>query len=212
MPFWTQKLMNIAKPPAGLEDFADYTTEPGAGQGEAAQWTEGRVPEMDDGYFPTIAEQDAVLVHWDRPPADENPQAWWDDRTVWQKQQGQLEQVRTLPYGTETGQTPRAAESPYAEAPTVDRPTAHMSPSSYSYTRPYDQASEHELNGVHMSMATNQQAYQLGNMSAPPSYQNSYRSDPPTNDTTAFLATDDQGQAVLIKYGQESTWSDSYAL
>jgi|ERR1700761_406468 len=211
-PFTTGKLMSQPSPPAGLEEFASYTTEPGAGESQAAGWYPGKLPEYDDGYFPTISDEDATLVHWDRPPADQNPQEWWAERTQWTQEQSQIEQIQSVPWNVDTGQTTRSQDSPYAIAPPVNRPTIQESPSDYRYLRPYGQDTERELNGVHMSLADQRIAYLIGQMAPPPSYGNSYRIDPPTNDATAFLATDDTGQSTLIKFSATETWPDSYTL
>jgi len=211
-PFTTGKLMKPPSPPAGLEDFASYTTRPGAGDTQAAGYYDGKLPEFDDGYFPTIGDQDAILVHWDRPPADQNPQAWWVDRTTWQQQEDQNTHIAGPQWVQQTGQTSRAADSPYAVAPEVTRPTAHQSPSDYKYLRPFGQDTEHELTGIHYSMADNKIAYLIGQMASAPSFQNTYRVQPPTNDASAVLYTADDGTAVLAKFNAPEQFSDAFAL
>ncbi len=179
-------------PPPGVEDFISYTAEPGALNTDVARWAEGDVPDLGDDYFPTIANQAAILTHWDYPPANENPQRWYDDRNVWAKQQRtEIETQDALPIDAVGPMADQPAADPRWNPPTVQRPTAHQSPSSYRFYRPFDQTSEHELNGVHMSLADNRRAYELtGSAGLAPKWNNSYRIDPPNNDATAVFVGD----------------------
>jgi hypothetical protein len=205
------QVQSTPQPPAGLEDKADFTTANGAGGGEAALYFPGVEPAYDASYFPTVNQQDQLLIHWDRPPADQPPDGWWADRTVWQQQQTKIEHQRGVAWEVQTGQTPRAEDSPYAKAPKINRATADLSVSDYRFNRPFGQGTEYELNGLHMSMATNQQAYLIGEMNPSPVYTNTYRIDPPTNDAGS-LFTDDTGSATFVTYGSGESFSASYAL
>lgn len=212
------KLQRAPQPPAGLEDRLHYTDTVGSNGTDAAFYFPGKVPEMDDGYFPTIADEDAILVHYSRPPGDQNPQEWYDDKDTWSKQQrDQLESQQAVPFGLDTSKTGPMADNPNWTPPTVQRPSAFLSPSSYRFTRPYDQTSEHELNGVHLSLADNRRAYNLaGNVGRTQSWNNSYRLDPTSNDAQAVFVGDtvanDVGTAVMYAQHTDYNPRPSYRL
>jgi hypothetical protein len=198
------KVQRAPSPPAGLQDRLSFTDKPGSNGTDAAYWQEGDVPDLEDEYFPTVAGQDALLTHWDRPPADQNPQPWYDDRNIWAKQQREkIEDQTAIPWQIETSKPPQMADDPRWNPPTVNRWSAFLSPSSYRFTRPYDQTSEHELNGVHLSLADNRRAYILtGQSGRIRSWNNSYRLDPTSNDATAVFVGDtvinDQSAGTVI--------------
>lgn len=202
------KVQRAPQPPAGLEDHVSFTDRPGSNGSDAAYWFPGRQPEMDDGYFPTVPQQDALLVHWDRPPGDENPQAWYDDRNVWAKYQRENieKQTGVQQQQTDTGKSVRMADNPNWTPPDVKRPTAFENPNGYSFTRPFDQTSEHELNGVHLSLADNKRAYVLGgSVGRINGWNNSYRIDPVTNDATAVFVGDSvmTDQSTVVMYSPD---------
>lgn len=187
------KVQRAPQPPAGLEDFAHFTTEPGSNGTDAAYYWQGDVPDLGDDYFPSVPDQDKLLVHWERPPADENPQTWYDDKDTWAKQQREsIEHQSATPWTqSDTGKSVRMADNPNWVPPDVKRPTAFESPTSYSFTRPFGQDTEHELNGVHFSLADNRRAYLLGgSVGRVNSWNNSYRIDPVTNDASAVFVGD----------------------
>lgn len=199
------KTQKAPSPPAGLEDRLSYTDKVGSNGTDAAYWWEGDNPDLDDDYFPTIAGQDALLTHYDRPPGDQNPQAWWDDRNVWAKQQREnIESQVGIPWQDVTSKPGQPADDPRWVPPTVNRPTAFQSPSSYRFTRPFGQDVEHELNGVHMSLADNRRAYLLaGQAGRMTTWNNSYRLDPTSNDATAVFVGDTviNDGGTVIGYG-----------
>lgn len=186
------KVQQAPKPPAGLEDRLSYTDKAGSNGTDAAYYWQGDTPSLDDQYFPTVPQQDILLVHYDRPPADQNPQAWWDDRNIWAKQQrDKIEQQTGVPQEGSTSKPGEMGPDPRWTPPIVNRPTAFNNPNGYSFTRPYDQTSEHELNGVHFSLAENRRAYVLGgSVGRINTWNNSYRIDPVTNDATAIFVGD----------------------
>lgn len=179
-------------PPPGVLDFVDYQAEPGAANTDAAYWFPEDSPDLSDSYFPTIAQQDQLLVHWDRPPADTNPQAWYDDRNTWAKvQRDKVEHQEGVPQPALMPDAPQPGDDPRWSPPSVDRMTAHLNPMGYSFTRPYDQDMERELDGVHLSLAMNRRAYTLtGSAGLASPWNNSYRIEPPTNDDTAVFVGD----------------------
>jgi hypothetical protein len=212
------KVQRAPEPPAGLEDRLHYEDQVGSNGTDAAYYFPGKVPEMDDGYFPTIADEDAILVHYSRPPADVNPQQWYDDKDVWAKQQrDKIENQTAVPWSDDTSKTGPMADDPKWTPPTVQRPSAFLSPSSYRFTRPFGQDVEHELNGVHLSLADNRRAYNLsGNVGRTATWNNSYRLDPVSNDAQAVFVgdtvTNDVGTAVLYAREQDYNPRPSYRL
>lgn len=200
-------------PPPGVEDFADFTARPGAA--DAAQWREGDVPSLDDPYFPTIARQDAVLVHWDRPPPDTDGSAWWQDRDLWRVRQNEIENLIATPSGL-TGVPNQYADNPnWNPAPNTSRPTANMSPSTWRYTRPFAQETDPNFNGVHTSLADLHTAYELrGAVGRNVPWNNSYRLDPVSNDQTAVFVGDTVTQSgQVLSYGVPQVFGgNSYRL
>lgn len=176
-------------PPPGINDFASFTTQPGSNGTEASQSYNGKVPHVGDPDFPTGSEQDAILVHWDRPPADQNPQAWWDDRELWEKQADKNVSTVGTNLPSIGGRSNTFADHPNWNPPATNRPmTDALSPSSWRYLRPWDQDFDRELNGIHFSAADNNVAYLLGEMQPVGRGTSTYRLDPLNNDTTAYLS------------------------
>ena len=186
------KVQRAPEPPAGLEDRLSYTDKVGSNGTDAAYWWEGDVPDLGDDYFPSVPDQDKILVHYDRPPADQNPQDWWDDRNIWAKQQrDSIEKQDGKPEKAEGGRTTQYADDPRWNPPEVKRWTAFLNPMGYSFLRPFGQDTEKELNGVHWSLADNRRAYILGgSVGQMNAWNNSYRIDPVTNDATAVFVGD----------------------
>ena len=196
-------------PPEGINDFASYTSQPGSNGTEAAGFDNGSAPVVGSRYFPTIAEQNKVLVHWDRPPGDQNPAEWYADRNIWADEQSRIEKVDPLPGKVTTGQPSGVGGNPYWSPPTVQRPTAFMSPAGYSYTRPFDQWTEHELNGYHFSMADVNTGYMVGEMAPPPEWNNTYRLDAPNNDASSLHSGPKADLAVAVHLASTSDyWSN----
>lgn len=212
------KVQEAPTPPAGLEDRLHFTDTVGSNGTDAAYFFPGKVPEMDDGYFPTIAQADSVLTHYSRPPADVDPQPWYDDKDTWSKQQREkIEDQVAVPWSDVTSKTGPMADDPKWTAPTVSRPSAFLSPSSYRFYRPFGQDVEHELNGVHLSLADNRRAYSLaGNVGRTQAWNNSYRLDPVSNDAQAVFVgdtvTNTVGTDVLYAKMMEYNPRPSYRL
>lgn len=214
------KVQQAPQPPAGIEDRLSYTDTVGSNGTDAAYFFHGSIPNMDsphnNGYFNTIAEADSVLTHFDRPPADQNPQAWWDDRNTFAKQQREtIEHQEGVPWMGDTSKPGPIGDNPNWVTPTVNRTSAFLSPSQYRFTRPFDQDTEHTLNGVHLSLADNRRAYMLaGNVGQVRAWNNSYRVDPTSNDAGAVFVgdtlTNTGGTTVL--YNTDVSTRPSYRL
>ena len=212
------KTQKAPSPPSNIEDRLHFTDTVGSNGTDAAYWFPGKIPEMDDGYFPTIASQDAVLVHYDRPPADQNPQQWYDDRNTWAKLQREtIETQIAVPWSDDTSKPGSMADDPKWTPPNVSRPSAFLSPSSYRFLRPYGQDVEHEFTGVHLSLADNKRAYLLtGEVGRTQGWNNSYRLNPVSNDSQAVFVgdtiTNNVGTSVLYAQTQEFNPRPSFRL
>lgn len=207
-----------APPPEGINDNLSYEDKPGAHGSEAAYWKEGDVPDLKDPDFPSVPMQDKILVHWLRPPGDVNPQAWYDDRNPWALRQRQsIEKQSATPWHIQAQRDNQPAPDPRWTPPETVRYTSNMSPTSYLFTRPYDQDIERENNGVHLSLADNRRAYMLGGSAGTASaWNNSYRLDPPNNDATAVFVGDtvhpDVGAQMVVSRTMDVWAGRSYRL
>lgn len=77
----------------------------------------------------------------------------------------------------------RAAPDIRRTPPPESRKTSDMAPTSYSYTRPFDQTMARRLNGQHFSMADHRRTYDVYGMAPVYSRRNTYRADPLPWDT-----------------------------
>jgi len=77
----------------------------------------------------------------------------------------------------------RFANSPYYSTPAETRPTALLAPTSYSFTRPFEQLWERRNNGIHFSLADHRRNYEVMGMTPMQRGRNTYRLDPPQWDT-----------------------------
>lgn len=209
------KVQNPA-PPAGVQDFTSFSDVAGSRGTDASRYYDPRYPDIDSDYFPTGHEVDAVLVHWDRPPADENPDKWYRDRNQWANKQSTLENVDPYSTTVDVRKPPTYEANPNTVPPLVTRPTAFMSPSNWRYTRPFDQDMARELNGIHFSAADNNIAYVVGVMEPTEPWRTTYRLDPPNNDQTAMHRVEpslaDTRRAREVNYTQETWPGSSYRL
>lgn len=73
----------------------------------------------------------------------------------------------------------RWADNPRRTPPAESRVTQVMAPSTYLFTRPFDQHSARTLNGTHFSMADHRRNYEILGMAPARSTRNTYRIEPP---------------------------------
>ena len=215
------KVQKAPSPPAGVEDRANFTDTVGSMGTDAAYQWEGAVPNYNNpvaaGYFPTVAQQDALLTHVRHAPADQNPDAWYQDKDRWGQSQLKEFKAEGVPWMDDAHRPVEMEPDPRWIPPGIQRPTAFLSPSSYRFQRPFDQTSEHELNGVHLSLADNRRAYMLGGtVGQSSSWNNSYRVDPTTNDTGAVFVGDtvqnNVDSVVLAQQVNSNTFSRPFRL
>lgn len=133
--------------------------------------------------LPTIANQDAILVHYMQPPADRAPQQWYEDRNHAKLRLGRNQELfQTRDWTEDTARQPDAV-NPWDHTPVSTRPTSTHSPSDFRFVRPFDQRMERRLNGESGSLATLGRAYPIGGMQAPRNFRNTLRIQPPSRDT-----------------------------
>lgn len=77
----------------------------------------------------------------------------------------------------------RAAPDSRRTPPAEGRVTQQMSPSFYTFTRPFDQHLARQFNGEHFSMADHRRTYPVLGMQPVHGRRNTYRVDPPPWDT-----------------------------
>lgn len=131
--------------------------------------------------LPTIRNQDAILVHWYRPPDAGNPAEWWQDNNSDELARAKQERFTTT-LGQETTDRQYAAENPWLQRHPLPRVTSDMSPSNYRFERPFDQRYERKLNGNHFSMASNRRSYPVNGMQPSRSLRNTFRLEPLARD------------------------------
>lgn len=124
-----------------------------------------------------------------RPPAMNPPERWWNGpRGPGQEGLERHRAVETvdgdgweMTRGDATRK--RAAPDVYRTPPPEPRPTNKMAPTTYSYTRPFDQTVERRMNGQHFSMADHKRDYEIYGMAPVRTSRNTYRLDPQPWDT-----------------------------
>ncbi len=103
----------------------------------------------------------------------------------------------------EIPQITRFAPKPYQT--TEPRPTNRMSPSTYTFTRPFDQTFARHLNGQHFSMADHQREYPILGMEPTRRRRNTFRAEPTPWDadlvdtTSPSVVTPRPGQVVSVE-------------
>lgn len=118
-----------------------------------------------------------------RPPSGSNPAAWWHNTNRDRIERGAQELVRTQPIVEVTDNKNQVALNPWLYTTPSPRVTSTHSPSTYSFTRPFDQDLAHALNGTHYSQASQSRGYPLGGMEPVSNLRNTFRITPPNRDS-----------------------------
>lgn len=169
--------------PIGLDDAHNYAA-PGP-----APFTElpfGKV-QYSDGLgkdLPTIANQDRIMVHYMQPPADQNPQAWYNDRNEDRIYRGTQEHffTKNIP---ETAEQQGAAPNPWLGSSQVQNYhfNANFMQSNYRFIRPFDQQWERTNSlGQTGSQARVAYPYAVGGMVPQNTLRNTFRLAPSARD------------------------------
>lgn len=183
--------------PVGLDDAHSYV-QPGP-----APFTElpfGKV-QYSDGLgkdLPTIPDQDRILVHYFRPPADRNPQEWYNDRNEDRIYRGTQEHffTKNIP---ETAQSQKAEDNPWL-GPTQTQNyhfNANFMQSNYRFIRPFDQRME-RTNTLAQSGSQARVAYPyaVGGMQPQTHLRNTFRLAPSARDIENLDLSDSHVTAV----------------
>lgn len=151
--------------------------------------------------LPPIANQDRILVHFDRPPADQAPERYYQDRNESFLRRGQVENLRPENFPEVQKNDTRAPDPRWTAPQEGLRPTTRQSPSNYRFTRPFDQKVARHLNGLHFSMASMHRSYPINGMQPPRRFRNTWRLEPPPNDMQmADMPADSTPDAVVNTY------------
>lgn len=115
-----------------------------------------------------------------RPPANEPPARWWQRLYADEIARHSVENIDADGWEELKGGSGKpAALDPRRNPPPEPRPTSRMAPTTYSFTRPFDQHAARRLNGTHFSMADHRRNYEIGGMAPAYTRRNTYRVDPP---------------------------------
>lgn len=167
-----------ANPRYAVSDVADhaFTDSPvGAWSPSLRTSTEGT---------PDAQRNQAVPLRDYRPGPRQAPQEWWTGpggpgREV-QTRHTQFEYQDADGWEVTRGDPNRKRAAPDIRRtpPTPSRVTDKLAPSSYTFTRPFDQNVERNFNGQHFSMADHRRTYEIYGMAPVYSRRNTYRADP----------------------------------
>jgi hypothetical protein len=109
----------------------------------------------------------------------------------------------------------QSAPDPRWVPPPEPRPTNRLSPSSYVFTRPFDQAYERSFNGNHFSMADHRRQYPILGMAPSPYRRNTFRTDPVPWDSFRTDMPNEQPSATpgrIVAYDLPPMNDQSYRL
>jgi hypothetical protein len=116
-----------------------------------------------------------------RPEPVRPPGEFWDRLDADEKSRHSVEHVDADGWQERKGITPadrRWADNPRRNPPPESRITQAMAPTTYTFTRPFDQHAARQLNGTHFSMADHRRNYEILGMAPIRSSRNTYRSEP----------------------------------
>lgn len=158
------------------EQAAPYTTSP------SGAWSPGTPDAFSAGN--DAHRLGRSIVHDMRPSPTEAPEVYYDRLDADDKARHAVE-YQDADGWTEAknGSGKRAAVHPESIRPAEHRPTMQMAPTTYTFTRPFDQHAARTFNGLHFSMADHRRNYDILGMEPVRSRRNTYRIEPPNWDT-----------------------------
>lgn len=194
-PYATSRVAETADPYVSTVDGKTYA-EPDALADTNRQYIRAfgwaptlRVDETPDGT------RTGALPRRDFRATPDHPEQWYDAKD---RDAERRESVTDLDADgwTEQKNRLRRAPDPRWVPPDEPRPTTQMSPSRWSFTRPFAEnytGSKRFLNGVHFSMADHRRTYPILGMT-PPQHQtvNTYRVDPSPWDANQVITPAEQ--------------------
>jgi hypothetical protein len=125
----------------------------------------GTIPRFDRYPDPQKPPQDSLYGRMDVDPSKRHS-VESVDADGWTERKGVLASDR------------RWAPNPRSVPPAESRVTQSMAPTTYSFTRPFDQHSARQLNGMHFSMADHRREYEILGMAPVRTGRNTYRMEP----------------------------------
>lgn len=190
-----------AAPEVRIGDYVNRSHAPNYRYSDSSARDDGYVDNPSEDYAPHLTpgadgtpdarRMQRIPLYQYRAPADAPPENWWNgprgpgqESVARHKSQETVDgdgwtMVRGVNYET----LHRSAPDPRRTPPAESRVTAQMAPTTYSYTRPFNQDTEKYLNGNHFSMADHRRNYEIYGMAPINTRRNTYRSDPLPWDT-----------------------------
>lgn len=163
---------NYAVPTYGT-NAAAYEDAPLGAYSPKLEFQPGSTP--DPSRNQTIARRDY------RPEPEHFPGYFWTGVTGPGTERMIRHRVEFLDADGKEANKPHAGQSapdPRWVPPAEPRVTNRLSPSTWVFTRPFDQTIERRLNGEHFSMADHRRAFPILGMQPPGYKRNTYRTDP----------------------------------
>lgn len=111
------------------------------------------------------------------PPTGEAPAIFYRQRDTDERQRNSVEFVDADGWAVQKGQKHPGPDPRWIPVP-ENRPTQQMSPTSWIFTRPFDQDIARNLNGFHFSMADHRRSYPIHGMQPFRAGRNTFRMDP----------------------------------
>jgi len=134
-----------------------------------------------------------------RPDPVRPPEEWYDRRDADTAQRHSVESVDANGWPINKGVNPgdkRWADDPRRTPPAEPRWTQGIGPSTYSFTRPFDQGYARTFNGNHFSMADHRREYEILGMEPVRSRRNTYRIEPGPWDVGVVDLPPDNGESL----------------
>lgn len=164
-------------------------------------WAPGqkmRAPSTTD--VPSVQRTNVGMLLTFRNPPEQAPETWYGKRDS--DARGRESVVDLDADGREefkgiTAGDQRWAYNPRLHPEPETRRTQTMSPSSWSFVRPFDTGYARTFNGLHFSMADHRRNYEILGMAPVSSRRNTYRQEPVPWDTDVVDMPDNNGEAQL---------------
>lgn len=170
-----------------------YTDEFGWGPGQKQ-----RPPSTTD--VPSAQRTNVGLLLTFRNPPAEPPENWYDKRDSDTRARESVVDLDADGREESKGITAtdrRWAPNPRSIPPPESRRTQQMSPSTWSFVRPFDTGYARTFNGMHFSMADHRRNYEIYGMAPVTSKRNTYRQEPVPWDVDVIDMPNNNGEPVL---------------
>lgn len=165
-------------PQYAVPQHGDYAA-PAIGEGSPYNDTFGWGPRIHTSTVETpSAQRLGVFPRMDyRPDPVRPPEEFWDRLDADEAQRHSVEHQSATGWEEQKGSR-RFAPHPMSVPTPEPRPTTRMAPTTYLFTRPFDQHAARELNGLHFSMADHRRNYEILGMAPVRRARNTYRIEP----------------------------------